>query len=172
LAAVQAGAVARARYAVPLRSRLSRQQECERKCDRLQGDADPEGLFEGAGERWLARVSVQVMGKQVEEDGPEHGRPQGAGWINRALPAGELDSFVDRLARRIASYPPDAVAAAKQAVDAAELPLGEGLQAEAELLWPIFTGPAARQRFARVLAAGAQTRDGELDLEALIEAHA
>ena len=38
------------------------------------------------------------------------------GWINRALPAAELDPFVDRLAARIASFPAPAVAAAKAAV--------------------------------------------------------
>jgi hypothetical protein len=28
------------------------------------------------------------------------------GWVNRALPGAELDAFVARLARRIASFPP------------------------------------------------------------------
>ena len=28
------------------------------------------------------------------------------GWINRALPDADLDAFVARLARRIASFPP------------------------------------------------------------------
>ena len=41
------------------------------------------------------------------------------GWVNRALPPDELGPFVDRLARRIASFPPRAVRLAKQAVDAA-----------------------------------------------------
>jgi enoyl-CoA hydratase/carnithine racemase len=34
------------------------------------------------------------------------------GWINRALPDADLDAFVARLARRIASFPADAVLAA------------------------------------------------------------
>src|SRR5215210_1075927 len=42
------------------------------------------------------------------------------GWVNRALPAAELDTFVDRLATRIASFPAPAVAAAKAAIDAAQ----------------------------------------------------
>ena len=40
------------------------------------------------------------------------------GWVNRALPPDEIGPFVDRLARRIASFPPRAVQLAKQAVDA------------------------------------------------------
>ena len=37
------------------------------------------------------------------------------GWINPALPDAELDAFVARLARRIASFPADAVQSAKRA---------------------------------------------------------
>jgi enoyl-CoA hydratase/carnithine racemase len=133
------------------------------------------GIFPGSGgTQLLPRLAGRARALEVilGSDCFDADTAERYGWINRALPAGELDSFVDRLARRIASYPPDAVAAARQAVDAAEMPLEQGLQAEAELLWPIFTGPAARQRFTRALAAGAQTRDGELHLEALIEAQA
>jgi enoyl-CoA hydratase/carnithine racemase len=90
------------------------------------------------------------------------------GWINRALPADELDGFVEQLAERIAAYPRSAVDAARAAVDAAQQPLEEGLKTEGQLLWPVFTGPAAVQRSAAALAAGAQTRDGELDLEGLL----
>lgn len=92
------------------------------------------------------------------------------GWIDRALPDAELDAFVDGLAHRIAAQPAGAVAAAKQAIAAATAPLEEGLSREAELLMPLFTGPDAGARFAAVLAAGAQTRAGELDLDALITA--
>ncbi len=35
------------------------------------------------------------------------------GWVNRALPDAELDAFVARLARRIASFPADAVRSTK-----------------------------------------------------------
>jgi enoyl-CoA hydratase/carnithine racemase len=38
------------------------------------------------------------------------------GWVNRTLPTAELNGFVERLARRIASFPPHAVAATKDAV--------------------------------------------------------
>jgi enoyl-CoA hydratase/carnithine racemase len=38
------------------------------------------------------------------------------GWINRALPDAHLDAFVARLARRIASFPVEAVRSAKRAL--------------------------------------------------------
>jgi len=38
------------------------------------------------------------------------------GWINRALPDADLDGFVDRLARRLASFDPQVLATAKRLV--------------------------------------------------------
>ncbi|WCB95321.1 putative enoyl-CoA hydratase echA8 [Baekduia alba] len=92
------------------------------------------------------------------------------GWINRALPADELRPFVDRFARRIASYPAAAIAAATDAVDASALPLETGLATENELVCGVFGLPETARRTLAVLAAGAQTRDGERDLEALVAA--
>src|SRR5436309_12026836 len=43
------------------------------------------------------------------------------GYLNRALPAAELGPFVERLARRIPSFPPEALALAKAYVNAAGL---------------------------------------------------
>jgi enoyl-CoA hydratase/carnithine racemase len=39
------------------------------------------------------------------------------GWVNRALPGAELDAFVARLARRIASFAADAVRSTKQVLN-------------------------------------------------------
>jgi enoyl-CoA hydratase/carnithine racemase len=91
------------------------------------------------------------------------------GWINRALPPKELGPFVERLARRIASFTPHAVRLAKRAVDAAGGPLREGLLDEAHCFNLTLADPGLDARFEGALAAGAQTRDGELDLPALIE---
>ncbi len=95
-------------------------------------------------------------------------RAERYGWVNRALPAGELDGFVDTLARRIAALPPGVASAAKQAVDAADGPIREALAKENELLGQVFTAPAAGERTRTALQAGAQTRAGERHLEALL----
>jgi enoyl-CoA hydratase/carnithine racemase len=91
------------------------------------------------------------------------------GWINRALPAAEIGPFVDRLARRIAAFPPRAVRLAKRAVDAADGSLRDGLLDEAHYFNLTLADPELDARMQGALARGAQTREGELDLPGLIE---
>jgi enoyl-CoA hydratase/carnithine racemase len=84
------------------------------------------------------------------------------GWLNRALAADEIDAHVSALARRIASFPPEAVRLAKQSINAAALPLAEGCRVEAELFQTLMFTDAARAKMARFLELGGQTREGEL----------
>jgi enoyl-CoA hydratase/carnithine racemase len=86
------------------------------------------------------------------------------GWLNRALPAAELGPFVERLAYRIASFPAEAIALAKASVDAADPHVRDGLLEEAHCFERSVGTAAARERMARFLAAGGQTREAELDL--------
>jgi enoyl-CoA hydratase/carnithine racemase len=83
------------------------------------------------------------------------------GLVNRALPAEEIGPFVARLARRIASFPPGAVARAKAAVLAAEVGVEAGLAEEARLFQACLADPEARRRMEGFLAAGGQTREVE-----------
>ena len=92
------------------------------------------------------------------------------GWINRALPAAEIGPFVERLARRIAAFPPQAVRLAKRAVDAAGGSLEDGLLEEAHCFNLTLADPQLDARMEGALAAGAQTREGDMDLPGLIEA--
>jgi enoyl-CoA hydratase/carnithine racemase len=91
------------------------------------------------------------------------------GYINRVLPPAEIGPFVERLAYRIASFPPEAVALAKASVDAAELPTGEGLIEEAYYFNRSLATAGAQTRMARFLEIGGQTREGELDVEGLLD---
>ncbi len=86
------------------------------------------------------------------------------GWINRALPPDELWPFVDRLARRIAGFPPHAVAAAKAAVLRAEKEVVADLLAEGAAFAATLGEPSARAAMAAFMERGGQTRDGELRL--------
>ncbi len=91
------------------------------------------------------------------------------GYLNRALPHAELDGFVERLARRIASFPAEAIALAKASVNAAdELPLREGLVEEAYRFQQTLRIPEAQRRMRRFLEIGGQTRDGELRVGELV----
>jgi enoyl-CoA hydratase/carnithine racemase len=84
------------------------------------------------------------------------------GVVNRALPPAQLDPFVDALAARIASFPPEAVAHAKAAVLAADTGVRDGLVLEARLFDECAALPEARRRMQAFLAAGGQTREVEL----------
>ncbi|MFG3023708.1 enoyl-CoA hydratase/isomerase family protein [Streptomyces sp. NPDC048254] len=87
------------------------------------------------------------------------------GWVNRALPADELDDFVDQLARNIAGLSDGVVAAAKSAIRPADL--SEGMVRESEAWGGLVFLPAAGELMAGGLGGGAQTPDGERDLEGL-----
>ena len=91
------------------------------------------------------------------------------GYLNRALPPAELGPFFERLARRIASFPAEAIALAKTSVDAAELPTVEGLLEEAHCFKQSLATAPAQERMERFLALGGQTREVELDLGRLVE---
>jgi enoyl-CoA hydratase/carnithine racemase len=88
------------------------------------------------------------------------------GWVNRAVPADELDDVVDRLARNIAALPEGVVTATKRAIVPDDL--AEGFLREHDAWTGQIIRPAAEQLIRGGLAHGAQTRDGERDLESLL----
>ena len=91
------------------------------------------------------------------------------GYINRALPAAELDDFVSNLAYRIASFPREAIAATKQAMDYSDSNITQGLLEEQHLFNQTRAMPESQRRMAKFMAYGAQTREGELELERIIK---
>jgi enoyl-CoA hydratase/carnithine racemase len=84
------------------------------------------------------------------------------GYVNRALPPDELRPFVDALAARIASFPPEAIARAKRAVDTALGDLMPGLNVEDRLFRETLAGPDAAQLMQKFMNDGGQTRAAEL----------
>ena len=92
------------------------------------------------------------------------------GLLNRALPADELRPFVTNFAKRLASYPPVAVAAAKASVANADtMSLHDGLLEEAFLFQQTLRDPEAQRRMKRFIEVGGQTRAGETDLIGTID---
>lgn len=89
------------------------------------------------------------------------------GWVNRVLAADEIDSFVDRLAGRIASFPPHAVAAAKDIVVRSETGVEDDLLAETIAFNATLASDDTHDRMQRFLDAGGQTPDGERRLGTL-----
>jgi enoyl-CoA hydratase/carnithine racemase len=89
------------------------------------------------------------------------------GYLNRIFEADEIRPFVAALARRIASFPAEAVALAKASVNEADTPLTEGLAAESRLFQRLLHSDQARRNMSRFLELGGQTRDGELKVAEL-----
>ncbi|MFI9534398.1 enoyl-CoA hydratase/isomerase family protein [Nocardia fusca] len=105
-------------------------------------------------------IGGQLVGAEVAER---------YGLVNRALPADEIDTFVDTLARRIAGVNPEVVAAIKATVRAATPPApGHAYVVENAFLYSLFTEDMV-EIARKQLAAGAQTRKGERDLEGLVD---
>jgi enoyl-CoA hydratase/carnithine racemase len=79
------------------------------------------------------------------------------GYVNRALPDAELDPFVDTMARRIAGFDKQAIAAIKRLVDIPTLPSDIEIGAE----WGAFLDsahrPQAQQNIKRLMEMGLQT---------------
>lgn len=84
------------------------------------------------------------------------------GYLNRIFAADAIDDWVMNLARRIASFPVEAVRLAKESVNAAEMPLGEGLVEEAYLFQRLLRTDGAQTNMRRFMELGGQTREGEM----------
>lgn len=91
------------------------------------------------------------------------------GWVNRALPRKKLWAHVERLAARIASYPPHAVAAAKASVLRADKEIEADLLAEGNAFSATLGGPGTRAAMENFLRAGGQTKKGESVLGDLLQ---
>jgi enoyl-CoA hydratase/carnithine racemase len=90
------------------------------------------------------------------------------GYINRALPADELTPFVEKLARRIASFPAHAIAHVKTAVDTGAFgSMAEGLLVEAHESDLSVASDVTQARVAEALKVGAETYEGELEMHFL-----
>jgi enoyl-CoA hydratase/carnithine racemase len=78
------------------------------------------------------------------------------GYINRALPDGELDEFVDVLARRIASFDRRSIAAAKNLINQVSLPSADRLLDALKSFQTALTWPETQQRIEALLKRGLQ----------------
>jgi enoyl-CoA hydratase/carnithine racemase len=92
------------------------------------------------------------------------------GWVNRALLDAELDEFVARLARRIASFPAEGVRAVKKALNELALPTADAIRADARTFQRLVASETVQSRAATLFANGLQTRSPlELELGDRIE---
>ncbi len=92
------------------------------------------------------------------------------GYLNRAFTSQQaLDEYVNRLAHRMALWPKDALALAKQSILNAEIPIEDGLKEEAYLFQKTLRYPEAQRNMKLAMELGAQTREGEMRIADLCE---
>jgi enoyl-CoA hydratase/carnithine racemase len=76
------------------------------------------------------------------------------GWVNRTLDDKDLDSFVDALVRRLASFDREALGAVKAQVNRFGTPTATELQSSNDMFFSALTWPGQRTRRARVRSMG------------------
>jgi enoyl-CoA hydratase/carnithine racemase len=115
------------------------------------------GLVAGGGP--MARLPRQ-MGRQralevlLSSDDIGGDLAQAYGYVNRSLPDGELDRFVDALAKRIASFDKWAIANTKRLVSAASLPQDVEISAGWDACMASIARPAAQGKIKALFEQG------------------
>jgi enoyl-CoA hydratase/carnithine racemase len=102
-------------------------------------------------------IEIMLAGDDLDAETAERW-----GYLNRIFEPAQIGPFVDALARRIASFPVEAVRLTKQAINSADRPLSEGLPDEAYLFQRLLRTEGAQRNMKTFLEIGGQTREGEL----------
>jgi enoyl-CoA hydratase/carnithine racemase len=76
------------------------------------------------------------------------------GWVNRTLDNDDLDAFVDTLARRLASFDRETLAAAKTQINRFGTPTATELQSSIDMFFSNLALPGAQARRAKVRSIG------------------
>jgi enoyl-CoA hydratase/carnithine racemase len=129
------------------------------------------GLIPGAGgiqhlTRLMGRArALEVMLSAEDYDAELAER---YGWINRALPAGQLGDFVSSLAHRIARLPAGGQVVVKDRVNAIALAPAEDFRRDSDLFGEAARNPEAQRLTQAAMKRGFQTRDAEMALGRLL----
>src|ERR1700733_9444354 len=111
------------------------------------------GLVPGGGAlEWLPRLVGRSRALEIVLSGDDFDADiaERYGWVNRALEDDQLDSFVDALVRRLASFDRETLAAAKAQVNRFGTPTAAELQSSNDLFFPLLALPSAQARRAKV----------------------
>ena len=111
------------------------------------------GLVPGGGAmEWLPRLvgrsrALEIVLSADDFDGEIAER---YGWVNRTLDDKDLDSFVDNLVRRMASFDRETLAAAKTQLNRFGRPTATELKSSTDMLWSMLALPGAQARRAKI----------------------
>jgi enoyl-CoA hydratase/carnithine racemase len=125
------------------------------------------GLIPGGGAlEWLPRLIGRSRALEfvLSADDFDADIAERYGWVNRALDDSNLDSFVDALARRLASFDGKTLATAKAQINRFGMPTGAELQSSNDIIFPMLAWPDAQARRAKLRDIGYGVRsDFELN---------
>jgi enoyl-CoA hydratase/carnithine racemase len=105
------------------------------------------GLVPGGGAlEWLPRLVGRSRALEIvlSADDFDADIAERYGWVNRTLDDGDLDSFVDTLVRRLASFDRETLAAAKAQVNRFGMPTAAELQSSNDMIFPLLALPDAQ----------------------------
>jgi enoyl-CoA hydratase/carnithine racemase len=111
------------------------------------------GLVPGGGAmEWLPRVVGRSRALEIVFSGDDFDADiaERYGWVNRTLDDADLDSFVDALVRRLASFDREALGAAKAQLNRFGTPTATELQSSNDLIFSMLDLPSAQARRAKI----------------------
>jgi len=111
------------------------------------------GLVPGGGAmEWLPRLVGRSRALEIVLSGDDFDADiaERYGWVNRSLDDDGLDSFVDALAQRLASFDRETLGAAKAQINRFGLPTASELQSSNNMFLPLLARPSAQTRRAKV----------------------
>jgi enoyl-CoA hydratase/carnithine racemase len=115
------------------------------------------GLVPGGGAlEWLPRLVGRSRALEIVLSGDDFDADIAElyGWVNRTLDDHDLDSFVDALVRRLASFDHETLAAAKAQVNRFGIPTATELQSSSDMFFPLLALPSAQARRAKIRGMG------------------
>jgi len=125
------------------------------------------GLIPGGGAlEWLPRLVGRSRALEfvLSADDFDADIAERYGWVNRTIDDGDLDSFVDTLARRLASFDAKTLATAKAQINRFGMPTAAELQSSNDMIFPMLAWPDAQARRANLRGIGYGVRsDFELN---------
>jgi enoyl-CoA hydratase/carnithine racemase len=115
------------------------------------------GLVPGGGAmEWLPRLIGRSRALEfvLSADDFDADIAERYGWVNRTLDDNELDSFVDTLVRRLASFDRETLSAAKTQINRFGMPTPAELQSSNDMIFPMLALPSAQARRAKLRGIG------------------
>jgi enoyl-CoA hydratase/carnithine racemase len=115
------------------------------------------GLIPGGGAlEWLPRLVGRSRALEfvLSADDFDADIAERYGWVNRTLDDGDLDAFVDALARRVASFDGRTLATAKAQINRFGMPTAAELQSSNDMIFPMLAWPDAQARRSKLRGIG------------------